>query len=333
MKPTIYDVATKAGVSIATVSKVLNNTGRISEKTRNHVLKVMQSLNYQPSVMASALTGKSTYTIGLLIPDLANPFFSELARSIEDRGHELGYNLVICSTDYNTQKEAKYIDLLKRKSVDGIILASGFEDTSEVEKLIQENFPVTIVARDFPLSEVNSVSIDDFQGGYEATSYLIKLGHERIAIVARDVWSNRERMRGYKKALEDHNLGEYTPFEFAQETNVESGRKLALKYLSSPTPPTAIFACNDLLAIGVIQTARELNLHVPDDISVVGFDNTIIATLVDPELTTMAQPIKTMGHEVMDLMVEVIKKERLNKRRIVLSPNLVIRRSTTKVKI
>ncbi|WP_018394739.1 LacI family DNA-binding transcriptional regulator [Bacillus sp. 37MA] len=331
MKPTIYDVASKANVSIATVSKVLNNSGRISDETRKRVLKVIEQLNYQPSMMATALTGKSTFTIGLLIPDMANPFFGELARNIEDRGHELGYNLLICSTDYQPAKEQNYIELLKRKSVDGIILASGFEQTSEVDKLVKEKFPVTIVARDFPSTYVNSVSLDDFQGGYEATSYLIQLGHRQIAIIARDVWSNRERMRGYKKALEDHGLEEYTMFTFVEKSNVEWGKKVAEEYLRSEKPPTAIFACNDLLASGAIQAARTLHLHVPDDVSVIGFDNTIIATLVDPQLTTMAQPIRAMGREVMDLMVGEIKKEEQSKRRIVLSPTLIKRGSTAKL--
>lgn len=333
MKPTIYDVAKEANVSIATVSKVLNKSGRISDETRKRVLKVIEQLNYQPSMMATALTGKSTFTIGLLIPDLANPFFAELARSIEDRGHELGYNIFICSTDYQVAKEKNYIDLLKRKSVDGLILASGFEDTTEVEKLIQEKFPVAIVARDSFSPQVNSVTIDNFHGGYEAASYLIRLGHTRIAMIARNVWSNRERLRGYRQALNDHNLEECVPFEFTKESDIESGKKVAENYLRSKTRPTAIFAGNDLLAIGAIQTAREMGIKVPDQLSVVGFDNTAIATLVNPRLTTMAQPIKMIGQEVMDLMVEEIEKNGQNKKKIVLSPELVVRESTAEPKL
>lgn len=330
MKPTIYDVARLAGVSIATVSKVINNTGSISEKTRKKVMKVIEQLNYQPNVMATALTGKYTHSIGLLIPDLANPFFSELARSIEDRGHELGFSLMICSTDYIPEKEAKYIDLLKRKSVDGIILASGFENFRPVEQLLEEHFPVCIVARAIPSIAVNTVSLDDFMGGYEATSYLIQQGHRRIAIVARDVWSNRERMRGYVKALEDYGLKPYEVFEFVQESNVEWGKRMAAMLLQSSDPPTAIFACNDLLAAGVIEAAKERGLKVPRDLSVIGFDNTIVATITDPPLTTMSQPIKSMGREVMDLMVSEIRSEKEHKSRVVLMPQLVVRKSTAK---
>ncbi|MDF2684092.1 MAG: LacI family transcriptional regulator [Brevibacillus sp.] len=328
MKPTIYDVAKKAGVSIATVSKVINNTGRISEKTRKKILALMEEMEYQPSVVASALTGKSTYTIGLLIPDLANPFFSEIARSIEDRGHSLGYNIVICSTDYDPEKEAKYTSLLKQKSVDGIILASGFENHKSAKELIHQNFPIAVVAREIPSLEVDTVSIDNFLGGYQAASHLIELGHKRIAIIARDVWSNRERIRGYKQALDEANL-EFDPqMEFVKDSAVESGKELAGKLLDSSTTPTAIFACNDSLAIGVIQAARQRGLSVPKNLSVVGFDDTIWAKISDPPLTTIAQPIREMGYGVMDLLIQEIKGQKHMKQRLILLPKLVERETT-----
>ncbi|EKN63245.1 LacI family DNA-binding transcriptional regulator [Schinkia azotoformans] len=334
MKVTIYDVAKEANVSIATVSKVINNTGRISEKTKKKVLNVMKKLDYQPNIMASALMGKQTKTIGLLIPDLANPFFAELARSIEDRGHEFGYNLVICSTDYKEEKENKYISLLKRKSVDGFILASGFENLGKVEQLVKEDFPVAIVARDFPMFPVNTVALDDFMGGYLAASYLIDLGHENIGIIARDVWSNRERIRGFKQALDENQLTFPTDFEYIEKmSHIIQGKNMTIKYLKSLNPPTAIFACNDLLAIGAIQAIKEMGMNVPEHVSVIGFDNTIIATIVEPPLTTIAQPIQNMGKEVMDLMISQINGEKKEKIRVTLHPSLIVRESTGKFNI
>ncbi|MEJ8543865.1 LacI family DNA-binding transcriptional regulator [Brevibacillus borstelensis] len=330
MKPTIYDVAREAGVSIATVSKVINNTGRISEKTRKLVLSVMKEMNYQPSVVASALTGKSTYTIGLMIPDLANPFFSGIARSIEDRGHALGYNIVICSTDYDPEKEAKYISLLLQKSVDGIILASGFENVETVRELIKQKVPLAIIAREIPSLEVDTVAVDDFLGGYQAASHLISLGHRRIAIIARDLWSNRERMRGYRHALDEAGIDYGRDVEYVMESNVESGKALAEKLLRSADPPTAIFACNDLLAMGAIHAARRLGMSIPRDLSVVGFDNTAWASVTDPPLTTVAQPIRDMGTHVMNLLIQEINGEKKHKQRIVLLPELVVRESTAK---
>lgn len=329
MKVTIYDVAREANVSIATVSKVINNTGRIGEKTKRKVEEVMKRLDYQPNMMASALMGKQTKTIGLLIPDLANPFFSELARSIEDRAHEFGYNLVICSTDYLPEKENKYLNLLKRKNVDGFILASGFENLEKVEEMVKEKVPVAIVARDFPMFSINTVALDDFMGGYLAASHLIKLGHQKIAVIARDVWSNRERLRGFKQALEEKNIEFMSNFEYIDgPSHVEPGKKMALKYLTVDDVPTAIFACNDLLAIGAIQAVKELGKSVPDDVSIMGFDNTLIATIVEPPLTTIAQPIQNMGKEVLDLIISMINGEKKEVMRLTLLPSLVERNST-----
>ncbi|WP_338112777.1 LacI family DNA-binding transcriptional regulator [Oceanobacillus polygoni] len=331
LKVTIYDVAKEAKVSIATVSNVINKKGRIGEKTRRRVYDAMEKLNYEPNVLASALMGKQTKTIGLLIPDLANPFFSELARSIEDRGHELGYSIVICSTDYQEEKENKYISLLKQKRVDGFIFASGFEKQSRLEELMQEDIPIAIVARDYPNFAVNAVALDDYMGGYLAADYLIKLGHKKIGIVALDVYSNRERIRGFKDAMSEHGLKFIHDIELIEDikqSHLDAGRNVAKKYLQYDDKPTALFACNDLLAIGAIQAARRSGLYVPNDISIVGFDNTSIASIVDPPLTTMSQPIQLMGREVMDLIISIFKGERDDHVRVTLAPTLVERDST-----
>ncbi|MEI3612909.1 LacI family DNA-binding transcriptional regulator [Pseudogracilibacillus sp. SO30301A] len=334
MKVTIYDVAKEANVSIATVSKVINNKGRISDKTRKKVKTVMKQLNYHPNIFASALMGKQTKTVGLLIPDIANPFFSELARSIENRGHEKGYNLVISNTNYDSVKEDQYLSLLKQKSVDGFILASGFENLDKVQGLMKEDIPVVIVARDFPMFSVNAVALDDFMGGYLAADHLIKLGHQNIGVIARDLWSNRERLRGFKHALKEKGLEINSNFEYIKGLDhVQAGKKLTQKYLTSEECPSAIFACNDLLAAGVIQMAKELGFKVPEDLSIIGFDNTAIATIIEPPLTTIAQPIESMGKEVMDLMISVIKGEKTDKSRITLLPSLVKRKSTEAIKI
>lgn len=331
MKITIYDVAKKADVSIATVSKVINNTGRISEATRKNVRNAMKELDYQPNMIASALMGKQTKTIGLLIPDVVNPFFAELARSIEDRGNELGYNIVICNTDYESTKEEKYLSLLIQKRVDGFILASGFENLDKVKELMKQNIPVVIVARDLPMFSVNTVALDDFMGGYLAANHLIEIGHTNIGVIARDLWSNRERLRGFNHSLEEHSLTLNSAFTFIDEIdNIKAGRKMGDVYLSeAKNRPTAIFACNDLIAAGFIQKAKEYNLEIPEDLSVVGFDNTSIASLIESGLTTISQPIKNMGEEVVDLMVAIITGEKKDKSRITLLPSLVERKTTS----
>lgn len=333
MKPTIYDVAEKAGVSIATVSKVINRTGRISDKTRQKVLQIIEELEYQPSVVASALTGKSTYTVGLLIPDLANPFFAEIARSVEDRGHELGFNVVICSTDNDLNKESEYISLLQQKRVDGIILATGVRNDSLLKELIRKKVPIALIARDLPAFAVNSVLVDDFIGGYLATSHLIGLGHRRIALISEDLSlsSSKERLRGYLHALEEALLGYDESLVKVSDFTVEGGKRVMRELLRSADAPTAVFALNDLLAIGAVQAAREEGLSIPDNLSVVGFDNTILATIIDPPLTTVAQPIQEMGAKVMDLLIQEVKQESGIKQRVVLLPQLVVRKSTAAV--
>jgi DNA-binding LacI/PurR family transcriptional regulator len=335
VKHTIYDVAKEAGVSIATVSKVINNTGRISDKTRTHVNKVMARLQYEPNMIASALMGKITYTIGLTIPDLANPFFAEIARAVEDRAQELGFSLVICSTDNNPEKELKYINLLIKKRVDGIVLVTSIQNDTAIKELITKKLPITLIAREMQTLAVDTVLVDDYLGGIQATSHLIAKGHKRIAVIAENmnIMSSKERIRGYRFALNEANIKVDSSIIMECDFSIEGGKEISRRLLTSANPPTAIFACNDLLATGVIQAARELNIDVPAELSVVGFDNTIIATLTDPSLTTIAQPIQEIGRNAVDLLIKEIKSEKTGKQRIVLHPELVERGSTSKAPV
>lgn len=293
------------------------------------MLAISAELNYQPSVVASALTGKRTYTVGLLIPDLANPFFAEIARHIEDRANQLGYNVMICNTDNNEQKVMNYVRLLRQKSVDGIIVATGTHNDDVLQELINHKIPISLIARDRLHMSASSVLVDDYSGGYLATSYLLKLGHRRIAIVAenRRVASSEDRIRGYQRALEEAGLID-EQLILESDYSIQGGQRAGALLLDSDHPPTAIFACNDLLAIGVVQAAYERNLSIPGDLSIVGFDNTILAEITAPPLTTIAQPIEAMGHQVVDLIASEINAASKIKQRIVLVPELIIRGST-----
>ncbi|MGG2200901.1 MULTISPECIES: LacI family DNA-binding transcriptional regulator [Paenibacillus] len=325
----IFDIAKEAEVSIATVSKVVNNTGRISDKTRKKVLEIIEKHNYTPNSLATALTGKFSYTLGLIIPNLANPFFGEIAKSVEDRARELGFSVMICSTDYDADREASYFTLLQKKRVDGVIILSGFEDQQTITRnLVKPNMPVALIARDIPTISINSVSIDDFVGGYEAAKHLIGLGHRRMGLIVENIRCAKERVRGFNQALEEHDLQLDESLVLLGEATVPNGKKLALQLLSGEEPPTAIFATNDLLAIGTIQAANEHGLKVPQDVSVIGFDNTMLATITDPPLTTIAQPMEQMGRQIVDLLVQELKGDVTHKQRIVLLPELVVRKST-----
>ncbi|MGJ9385483.1 LacI family DNA-binding transcriptional regulator [Salipaludibacillus sp. CF4.18] len=322
---TIYDVAKEAGVAISTVSKVLNKTGSIGVKTRKKVEETMQRLNYQPSVAASVK--KRIQTIGLLIPNIADPFMAEIARTIEDYGRKHGFSLMICSTDNNLEKEMEYVSILKQKYIDGIIVATGLKNTEALKTLLNNDIPVALLSREVPSFDVNTVVVNDFLGAYEATSYLIELGHRTIAMVTEDIYFpvTIARLDGYKQALEEAGIKYDEGLVSLNNTTFTDAKDLTVELLGLPHPPTAIFASTEPLAIGAMKGARELELDIPNDISIVGFDNSILANMCHPELTTISQPIKEMGEKVVELLVEEIKDPKKLKQRIVMSPELIIR--------
>ncbi|UKS27122.1 LacI family transcriptional regulator [Paenibacillus sp. HWE-109] len=332
MKATIYDVAREAGVSIAAVSQVMNGKGKISEERRAEILKTMERLNYQPSVIASALTGKKTFTLGLLVPDISNPFFAEIARAVEDQGHHLGYSLVICSTDNKDERVERYLNLLQQKSIDGMIIGTGMDNKEMLTPLMKQGIPIAMIAREMPDIGVHTVVVDDCVGGALAAKHLLDLGHTRLAILAEHakVISSRERVRGFRNTLEE--AGVVLPDSGVRNCHytVEDGKRQAIALLeeSAGVRPTALFCCNDMLAIGALQAAKQLGLKVPEQLSVIGFDNTILASVTDPPLTTVAQPIEPMGKRVVDLLIQELKKESTTKQRVVLRPELMIRQST-----
>lgn len=337
MKATIYDVAREAGVSIAAVSQVINGKGKISEERRAAIISVMERLNYRPSVIAAALTGKKTYTLGLLVPDISNPFFAEIARAVEDQGGIHGYSLVICSTDNKDERVERYVNLLQQKSVDGIIIGTGMESKELLDMLLAKSVPIVLIAREIPGYDIETVVVDDYEGGRAAARHLLGHGHTRMAVLAEHprVTSSRERIRGFRDELAEAGLPlpDYM-VKTSERDLVGDGRRGAAELLRYAERPTAVFCCNDLLAIGALQAAKEQGLRVPDALSVVGFDNTILAAVTDPSLTTVSQPTELMGQLAVDLVIGKNKAEKANEakadgsKRKVLKPELIVRQST-----
>lgn len=332
---TIYDVAKKAGVSIATVSRVLNNSGLVSEKTQQRVKKVIEELNYSPNIIASALTKKSTFTIGLLIPDISNPFYSELSRGVEDASNDFGFNTVICNTDYCLRKEATYINLLRQKSVDGLIITTAHYNDENVIRLAEDNIPLVLLDRNIEESEgydIDIVHSDNIAGGYIATRHLIQLGHKNIAcfLGPPQIEVNLEREKGYVKAMKEANLKISPKLVTYGDFKLEFGYKKTIDLLEKNLMPTAFFAANDLIALGIIRALKTVGLSVPSDVSVVGYDNTILAELTEPPLTTVNQPIKEMGYQATELLIKKLKGERSTSEKITFQTELVIRKSTSK---
>ncbi|WP_159881265.1 LacI family DNA-binding transcriptional regulator [Paenibacillus puerhi] len=337
MKATIYDVAREAGVSIAAVSQVINGKGKISEERRQEIFLVMERLNYKPSLIAAALTGKKTYTLGLLVPDISNPFFAEIAHAVEDQADSLGYSVVICSTHNEDDRLERYLTLLQQKSVDGIIIGTGMDHAELLDPLLEKSIPIVSIARETTSPHVQTVLVGDRLGGQLAGRHLLALGHTRIGIIAEQlkVSSSRERIGGFREALAGSGLELPDARVKASGSDLlRDGKRKALELLqpqSQPERPTALFCCNDLLAIGALQAAKELGLRVPEDVSIVGFDNTILASVTDPPLTTVAQPIEAMGKLAVEVLVGKLNSTSAGPARSVLEPELIIRGSTAAV--
>ncbi|NOV03769.1 LacI family DNA-binding transcriptional regulator [Paenibacillus planticolens] len=331
MKPTIYDIAKAAGVSTATVSKVLNNSGRISEKTKIKIREIMEDLRYQPNVLASAMKGKGTFQIALLIPDVENPVYAQYLKHIENRGQEQGFSVVMCCTDDNPDKEARHISLMRNKQVDGFIIASQFKNEELLKELLEDKVPIVLFAHEKQDILVDSVTVDDCFGGVIATEHLISLGHKRIGIVAEDTVSSHERIRGYKFALQKAELPYDEKFIQIGGTKMEDAEHAAGKLFSSANRATAIFGTNDLMAFGVMRAARKHQIAVPQELSIIGFDNTPMCSIVSPELTSVAMPVSDLGKKAMDLIIHKIEGNDDIKQRILLLPHLVVRDSTSAI--
>ncbi|REJ25191.1 MAG: LacI family transcriptional regulator [Caldibacillus debilis] len=328
MKPTIYDVAKKAGVSITTVSKVINNTGSISEKTRKKVLKVMEEMDYYPSGIAAALTVKKTYTIGALLPDISNPFFAEMAKSLENSAREHGYSIIFCSTDYLIEREKEYLDLLFKKQIDGLIIAIEPTDSDMIQKLQKKHLPHLLLSVDNPVLRTSIVSTDDRLGGYLAGNYLLEKGHREVSVIYEDNRSSsRYRLKGFMEAFENANLNVNKNLIIPSKSKMEEAREAARIILKREKKPTALFATTDLIATVFINEARKLNIAVPDGISVIGYDNTIYAELCEPGLTTIAQPVTDLATYAIRMLLETMEKPDLPKAKILLTPKLLERES------
>ncbi|MGM0876071.1 MAG: LacI family DNA-binding transcriptional regulator [Bacillota bacterium] len=331
MKPTIYDIAREAGVSATTVSKVINNKGRISEKTKAKIMKIMEDLHYQPNVLASAMKGKNTFTIGIIIPDMNNPIYSEYLKLFEAYGRELGFSILICSTNNDPEKEEKQVTLFRQKQVDGFIIASKFKNIEVLKELINENIPLVLFALERPELSIDCVTIDDYLGGYKVTEYLLSLGHRQIGVITEDAICSIERVRGYKHALSNVGVEYNENLIYLSNTTIEGAIEQAGKLLDRQNRPTAIFGCNDVLAVGSIMAAKQRGIKIPNELSVIGFDNTFMCKIVEPQLSSVAAPLVEMGRQAMDLLIQKIEKANKVKQRIKMLPDLVIRETTTKL--
>lgn len=327
---TIREVAEQAGVSYATVSHVINNTRLVSQETRERVLTAMAALDYRPNALARSLRQGKTNTLGLVLPDSANPFFAEISRSIEDEAFRKGYSVFLCNTELDTERELFYVDVLSKKQVDGIIFVAAGDQADSLDFLVQRNMPVVMIDRDVPNVQVDAVLSDNQLGGYLATRHLLELGHTRIACIAgtSSITPSAERLIGYRRALEEAGLPYDEKLIVRGDYHAQSGLELTHFILKMDSRPTAIFALNDLMALGALRAAAEAGYSVPRDLAVVGYDDLELAHFTNPPLTTIAQPKKEIGAQAVSLLVERISHKSRPPSRVVLPPELIVRRST-----
>lgn len=308
--PTIKDVAEKAGVTVTTVSRVLNNRGYISEATRKKVYQAMEGLNYQPNELARSLFRGKSHLLGLITPTVAHPFFAELSAAIEGYAHSKGYKVLLCNSQLNREKEKEYIEMLKRHQVDGIIMASH---TIEVDEFANVNLPIVTFDRRIK-GEIPYVSSDNYQGGKLATNLLIDKGCQKIAHVCGNLSLDllaSKRNEAFVATARERGVEYYT---IQTEINVFETKQyeLLIRDLFNEHPDLdGIFTNSDLMAVSAIKVCSILKKKIPDDVRIVGYDDTNIASLVLPQVTTVRQPIEKMGAMAIDLLIQQMNKEQV----------------------
>jgi LacI family transcriptional regulator len=330
---TIYDVAREAGVSMATVSRVVNNKPNVKPHTRSKVYEAIDRLSYRPNAVARGLASKKTTTVGVVIPDISNSMFSEVVRGIEDIANMYHYNIILCNSDKKKEKELRVINTLLEKQVDGLVFMGGLITKEHIDAF-HTSVPVVLCATSDENNVIPSVNIDHESAAFDAVKHLIQQGHNNIGMISiplQDPSIGYARFQGYKQALEQYGI----PF---RESNVrvgnyryESGVEMIQYFLQLNERPTAIFAANDEMAIGAIHAIQDYGLSVPDDISVISVDNVRMAEMVRPQLTTIAQPMYDIGAVAMRLLTKLMRKESVIDHVVVLSHELILRKSVAQI--
>jgi len=335
-KPSIENIAEEADVSTATVSRVLNNSDRVREETAKRVLEVVNRLNYQTNRVARRMRVKNTNSliIGLIITDVGNPFFSELVRGVEDIAYKNKQAVLISNTDEDPEKEKFYIDSMLSEKISGLIIAPTTGNSNYLENLVSQNIPVISVDRK-PEIDIDTVTTNNKLGAYKAVHYLIKLGHKRIGLVngIKGLSTTKERYNGYKMALEEANLEIDEDLIIFENYKEQGGCRAAQTLLNSEEPPTAIFSTNNLMTLGCIEAIYEMNLKIPDDISLIGFDDMPWSNALNPPLTVIKQQGYDLGTNAAELLIKRLNNSsEHNTIDIKLNPELIVRKSCSSPK-
>ncbi|MFD1038164.1 catabolite control protein A [Virgibacillus byunsanensis] len=331
MNVTIYDVAREANVSMATVSRVVNGNPNVKPVTRKKVLATIEQLGYRPNAVARGLASKKTTTVGAIIPDISSIFFAELARGIEDIATMYKYNIILTNSDQNKDKELQLINTMLEKQVDGILFMGGNITNEHIEQFSSASVPVVLAATYDGSETISSVNIDYEEAAYEATKFLLDQGNHNPAFISGqdDTVINELKFKGYKRALDETPTIINENYIIKGDYTYDSGMNAVSQLLSMDEKPTAVFVASDEMALGVIHGAQDNGYKVPDDLEVFGFDNTRLATMVRPTLSTIVQPMYDIGAVAMRLLTKYMNKEEVTEKKVVL-PHRIVERNSTK---
>lgn len=334
MKPTIRDVAKLANVSISTVSRVMNAPETVVESKKRRVLEAIEQLNYQPNALARGLIYKKTHTLGVVIPDIRNPYYAEIIRGMEDASKQKGYSLIICNTDTDKNRLFSYLTTFYEKQVDGLLYTSDPVFPDYYQQLQKLRMPVVLVSTHSLEYELPSVRINDEQAAFDAVQYLIDAGHRNIGMISADLSDSiagLTRYQGFVRALRENNLPFQKDNVFFIDQFGKDPRAAAAGLFAQANGLTAVFAASDMLAIGLISYLHERGIRVPEDVSVIGFDNIRISEYSIPRLTTVAQPMYQIGYRAVEKLHARINGEEDPVLREILPHEIVVRESVRPV--
>jgi LacI family transcriptional regulator len=326
---TLRMVAQKAGVSVNTASRAINNKPDINIKTKKLVLKIAKELGYIRNAAAVALRTKKTGTVGVIIEDNRNPFYAEVLNGMEVAAREKNYHIIFANTQRDYKKEEEAINLLLEKRVDGLLIAPVQDRDDDINSLVEANIPFVVVGRDFENIELDAVYNDEVKGGFLATEYLIKKGHKRIALIDGFLYKSpaKGRLEGYKKALKKYGISMDDALVSVGDIDVKDGYERTKQMLEKDLDFTAIFAYNDMMAFGAMQAIREKGLRIPKDIGLVGYDDIPFCSLMDPALTTIRLKKQELGIESVKLLLSRINGNRKKPKKIMLDVDIITRKT------
>jgi LacI family transcriptional regulator len=336
---TISDIAKKSGVSLATVSRVLNNSGYVKDSTRQKVLNAIKDTNYNPSAIARSLSKNQTNTIGVVVPDITNSYFGEIIKGISEVAEEHNLNIILYNTDDNLEKELKALDLLKGQRIEGVIMTPNFGgnefNSQYVNKLENLDIPLVLVAADVKYANLNGAFVDNMKGAFDATNILIKEGHTKIGIIQGHKSSQAaiDMLMGYEKALLYNSLQVREDYIYSGDYKLDIAYDITKNVLKMKDRPTALLVSSNMMTLGCVKAVLNEKLNIPEDLAIIGFNKTDIFDLIDIGITYVDDSTFELGRTAMQMLNELIKHEKTNGvKRITIKPTIILKGSEKRTK-